>query len=156
VLKRAGIYTAVGHNASGSSTRFESFKPYGLRYLQVNVTGHNAPLKIKRIGVISQLFPFELIGDFRSSDPIFNNLWTLGWRTLRVCSEDTYTDTPFRERGLYAGDALPQYAITLAGSGDSRLIKRSLEVFQDHYREVFFPAQKNRKVHKAIWAIFHS
>jgi len=145
VLKRAGIYTAVGHKSFGSSTRFESFKPYGLRYLQVNVTGHTEQVRIKRIGVISQLFPFELTGDFESSDPIFNDLWTLGWRTLRVCAEDTYTDTPFRERGLYAGDALPQYAITLAGSGDSRLIKRSLEVFQDHYREVFFPGAEKQE-----------
>ncbi|MCK4750378.1 MAG: hypothetical protein KAT15_25150, partial [Bacteroidales bacterium] len=59
----------------------------------------------------------------------------LGWRTLRVCSEDSYTDTPFRERGLYAGDAVPEYGITLATSGDSRLLKRSLMLFQDMYRD---------------------
>lgn len=151
VLKRAGIYTGVGHVASAESNHYESFKPYGLRYMQVNITGHSEDVKIKRIGVISQLYPFELNGSFQSSDPMFDNLWKLGWRTLRVCAEDTYTDTPFRERGLYAGDALPQYAITLATSGDSRLIKRSLEVFQDHYRDVFQPGQpKQEGIHGTL------
>jgi alpha-L-rhamnosidase len=139
VLKRAGIFTAAAHTSSNGSTRFETFKPYGLRYIQINVTGHSEDVKIKRIGVINQIFPFELTGSFSSSDPIMDALWQLGWRTLLVCSEDTYTDTPFRERGLYAGDALPQYAITLAGSGDSRLNMRSLEVFQDLYFHIFQP-----------------
>lgn len=139
VLKRAGIYTGVGHVASGKTKRFESFKPYGLRYLQLNVSGHTEDVTIKKIGVISQKYPFELKGEFSGSEPIYNDLWSLGWRTLEVCAEDTYTDTPFRERGLYAGDALPQYGITLATTGDSRLIKQSLLVFQGHYREFFKP-----------------
>lgn len=145
VLKRAGIYTSTGHVASGESNLYESFQPYGLRYIQVNVSGHTGDVKIKRIGVINQLYPFELNGNFQSSDPLFDDIWKLGWRTLRVCAEDTYTDTPFRERGLYAGDALPQYAITLATSGDSRLMKRSLEVFQDLYRDIFQPGKARQE-----------
>jgi alpha-L-rhamnosidase len=145
VLKRAGIFTAAAHTTGNGSTRFETFKPYGLRYIQLNITGHTEDVKIKRIGVINQIYPFELTGSFTSSDPMMDALWRLGWRTLLVCAEDTYTDTPFRERGLYAGDALPQYAITIAGSGDSRLIMRSLEVFQDHYRDLFYPGEDKQE-----------
>ena len=137
VLKRAGIFTAAGHRAGNGSTRFETFKPYGLRYVQLNVTGHNSDVVIRRIGVVNQIYPFTLEGSFSSSDPMMDAIWQLGWRTLLVCAEDSYTDTPFRERGLYAGDALPQYAITLATSGDSQLIKRSLEIFQDFYISLF-------------------
>ncbi|MDZ7721714.1 MAG: family 78 glycoside hydrolase catalytic domain, partial [candidate division KSB1 bacterium] len=139
VLKRPGIYTATRHISAGGSQRHETFKPYGARYLQVNVTGNRGPVTLKRLGMVSQIYPFEKIGSFTCSDPLFNEIWELGWRTLLVCAEDTYTDTPFRERGLYAGDALPQFAITLAGSGDPRLIKYSLEVFQDKYRGMFYP-----------------
>jgi hypothetical protein len=72
---------------------------------------------------------------------MMNDIWELGWRTLKVCSEDTYTDTPFRERGLYAGDALPEYAITLATSGDEHLVKRSVSVFADMYRNLMIPGE---------------
>jgi len=92
-----------------------------------------SPCILGKTGIIQQVYPFEKRGSFSCSNPMLDRIWELGWRTLRVCSEDSYTDTPFRERGLYAGDALPEYAITLATSGDSRLMKRSLMLFQDMY-----------------------
>ncbi len=146
VLKRAGIYTGSRFITSEDVYRLETFKPYGLRYMQLNVKSHGeGPVTIKKTGVVSQVYPFDKKGSFKCSDPMMNAIWELGWRTLLVCSEDTYTDTPFRERGTYAGDALPQYAITLATSGDSRLIKQSLEYFSNAYSELLFP--ENEKKH---------
>lgn len=143
ILKRAGVYAATRHISAGGDSRLETFKPYGVRYLQINVfNAGNKPVKIKRIAVISQIYPFERVGSFQCSDPMFNAIWELGWRSLRVCSEDSYTDTPYRERGLYAGDALPEFAITLATSGDARLIRRSLLVFQDMYANLLYPDGK--------------
>ena len=141
ILKRAGIFTATRHISSGGPSRLETFKPYGAKFLQVNVTNNSGPVRINKVGMISQTYPFEKVGSFECSDPMLNRIWEMGWRTLRVCSEDTYTDTPFRERGLYAGDALPEYAITLATSGDSRLIKRCVRVFADMYVDLMYPAK---------------
>lgn len=142
LFKRKMISAATRCIADGKIARFETFKPYGLRFIQVNVTNHSAPVTIKNIGVIEQIYPFEKIGSFECSDPMFNAIWELGWRSLRVCAEDSYTDTPFRERGLYAGDMLPEYAITLAGNGDSRLVKRSLKVFHDKYKSIMYDETK--------------
>ncbi len=140
VLKRAGLYTGTRFITSQKMSRLETFKPYGLKYLQVNVkTPNGEPATIKRIGVVRQVYPFEKIGSFQCTDPMFNEIWELGWRTLLVCSEDTYTDTPFRERGTYAGDALPEYAITLVTSGDSRLMKQTLEHFSMEFNKLMFP-----------------
>ncbi|MBI9070209.1 MAG: family 78 glycoside hydrolase catalytic domain [Melioribacteraceae bacterium] len=144
LFKRKMISGAVRFIADGKKNRFETFKPYGLRYIQLNVTGFNAPVKIKKIGVIEQVYPFEKFGSFECSDPMFNSIWELGWRTLRVCAEDSYIDTPFRERGLYAGDMLPEYAITLAVNGDSRLLKRSLMYFHDQYHDELFNGGSNK------------
>lgn len=137
VMKRIGLYMANRHIAAGGKGRIETFKPYGLRYLQINIRNNNGPVKIKKVQVANQIYPFEQIGNFSCSDPLFNDLWALGWRTLQVCAEDSYTDTPFRERGLYAGDMLPQMGITMAGSGDLALVKRSLLLFQDMYKDQF-------------------
>lgn len=138
LFKHKMISAAVRFVGNGKTNRFETFQPYGLRYLQVNISGHERPVTLKKIGVIEQIYPFEKIGAFQCSDPMFNAIWELGWRSLRVCAEDSYIDTPFRERGLYAGDMLPEYAITLAVSGDARLVKRSLKVFHDQYKLVNF------------------
>lgn len=138
IFKRKMISGAARFISDGNTKRFETFKPYGFKFIQVNITNNTEPAIIKKVGVVEQVYPFEKMGLFECSDPMLNAIWEIGWRTLRVCSEDSYIDTPFRERGLYAGDMLPEYAITLATSGDSRLLKRSLKYFQDQYRDAMF------------------
>ena len=139
VMKRVGLYMATRHITAGGPGRLETLKPYGLRYLQINIRNNTGPVQIKEVKVVNQVYPFEKTGSFECSDPLFNAIWEVGWRTIRVCAEDSYTDTPFRERGLYAGDMLPQMGVTLAGSTDLRLIKYSLRLFQDMYADVFDP-----------------
>lgn len=145
ILKRFGLYTGARFTGAAGKDYFETFKPYGAKFLQVNVINATGPVKINKIGMVSQIYPYEKSGMFECSDPLMNRIWEMGWRTLEVCSEDTYTDTPYRERGLYAGDALPQYAIALVTSGDSRLMKRSIRVFADMYRDMMMPQAERRK-----------
>jgi len=145
LYKRVQVNSGSRFICDGKLSRYETFKPYGVRYLQVKITPPgDGIVTLSKIGVIEQIYPFLKVGNFECSDPVFNKIWELGWRTLRVCSEDSYIDTPFRERGLYAGDALPEYAITLATSGDSRLMRNSLLLFQDMYREEMETGTENR------------
>ena len=131
------VNSGVRFISKGGRQRFESFKPYGLRYLQVTVTENSSPVTIENVGVIRQVYPFEKLGSFSCSDPLLNAIWELGWRTLQVCAEDSYIDTPFRERGHYAGDMYPEYAISLATSGDSRLAKQSVRMFLHTGEDVY-------------------
>jgi len=145
LYKREQINSAARFITNGTDTRYSTFKPYGVRYIIAKVTpSENKEVQLHKIGVIEQVYPYHKTGSFECSDTMFNKIWELGWRTLQVCSEDSYTDTPFRERGLYAGDALPEYAITLVTSGDSRLMKKSLLLFQDMYREELQTGKENK------------
>ncbi|MEM1137615.1 MAG: family 78 glycoside hydrolase catalytic domain [Bacteroidota bacterium] len=146
VFKRLMVASGSRFISAGGESRFEHFKPYGMRFVQINVRNHNTPVIIKKVGVTEQIYPFEQQGSFTCSDPFFNELWEMGWRTLQVCAEDTYTDTPFRERGLYAGDMLPEYAITQVASGDPRLLEYSLIFLNGMYADRFNP-----EVSKAGW-----
>lgn len=139
VLRQHGLFTGARHVSAGGAARFQTIKPYGMRYLQLNVSRHTAPLTIRRLGLVREIYPFGERGSFESSDPALDALWKMGQRTLRVCAEDSYVDTPFRERGLYAGDLLVQTAVTLATSGDLRLAKRSLRLLSGMYRDLFVP-----------------
>ena len=138
VMKRRMIYMGTRFITREGMNHFETFNPYGTRFVHINILNNqNKTVTLHQVKMISQVYPFTKTGSFECSDPLMNALWEMGWRTLRVCSEDSYVDTPFRERGLYAGDALPEYATTLATAGDSRLIKRCLELFQDMYAPLF-------------------
>jgi alpha-L-rhamnosidase len=99
----------------------------------VTVSNHAEVVTLHKVGVVSQVYPFVKTGSFECSDPLMNAIWELGWRTLRVCAEDSYTDTPFRERGHYAGDLFPEYAITCATSGDYRLMKHTFRMLTNAY-----------------------
>jgi hypothetical protein len=139
VLRQHGQFTGARHVSAGGPSRFQTIQPYGMRYLQLNVTGHTEKATIRRLGLMRETYPFAERGRFESSDPALDALWNMGDRTLRVCAEDSYVDTPFRERALYAGDLLVQIAVTLATSGDLRLAQRSLRLLRDMYRDSFVP-----------------
>ncbi len=136
----------AGHRfiTSKNKKRYETFKPYGVHYLQVNIRNNSETAIVEKVGMVRQVYPFEQVGSFTCSDPLLNRIWDAGWRTLQICAEDSYTDTPFRERGLYAGDMLPEAAITMAVSGDTRLLEHSLNIFQDMYYDEMYTDKENR------------
>jgi alpha-L-rhamnosidase len=144
LYKRYQIGAAMRFVTSTDRRRYESFKPYGAKYLTIHFSGYEDTLLLQKVGMVRQQYPFETVGAFRCSNPVFDRIWEAGWRTLQLCAEDSYTDTPFRERGLYAGDMLPEAAITAAVSGDLRLAEHSLRVFQDMYREEMLNGKENR------------
>jgi len=129
LYKMVLVHAGERHTARGGASRLETFEPRGFRYLQVAIRNHSGPVTIRRVGIVSQVYPHRKIGAFECSDALLNELWEMGRRTLRACSEDVYTDCPWRERTLYAGDLLPEFATTLVTSGDTRLARRCLDIF---------------------------
>ncbi len=144
LYKRFQVAAGLRIIADGVARRYESFKPYGAKYLQLNLYGPENAVSVEKVGMVRQVYPFQTIGRFECNDSVVNKIYGAGWRTLQLCAEDSYTDTPFRERGLYAGDMLPELAITMAMSGDMRLAKHSLAVFQDMYKEEMRDGKQNR------------
>ena len=114
--------------AEGRQTA-ETFSPRGFRYLDLLISGNSAPVTIHSAGVVEQRYPYEFSGEFECSDPDFNRLWLYGKRTLELCSEDVFTDCPWRERTLYGGDMLAETATNASLSRDLRLVRQSLEIF---------------------------
>jgi alpha-L-rhamnosidase len=114
--------------AAGGRGRFSSFHPRGHRFVQVSVRNHDAAVAILGVAAVEQIYPHAPLGQFRCSDATITKLWQMGVRTLELCSEDVYTDCPWRERTLYTYDMLPEIATTCIYSGDMRLARRCLEL----------------------------
>ncbi|MDX2111831.1 MAG: family 78 glycoside hydrolase catalytic domain [Verrucomicrobiota bacterium] len=148
--KNVQVHAGERHIAAGGESRLETFYPRGFRYLQVMVSGHTAPVALHELGVVSQIYPHKRRGWFRCSDPLFDQIWEAGWRTLLVCSEDVYTDCPWRERTLYAGDLLAEIATAMVTSGDTALAKRSMRLFiqsqskETNWQQSMAPMERTR------------
>ncbi len=135
ILKRFELFTAARCIAKQGFNRFEVFVPHGMRYLQVTFTNNKEKAVLHKAGIIRQNFPMQDVGKFECSDQMFNSIWQLGKRTIKLCADEVYTD-PFRERGIYAGDLLPETVLGYVVSGETKLTRKSMQQIQGLYAEV--------------------
>ena len=106
------------------------------RYLQLDIQTADTPLTVNDIFGIATGYPLIEQGSFQSDDPSLKQIWNVGWRTARLCAYETYTDCPYYEQLQYIGDTRIQALITLYGSGDDRLMRNAIELFDDSRRPI--------------------
>jgi len=99
------------------------------RYIQFEVTTGNTALVLNKLASIFTAYPFEQKGSFGSNSPLLSDIWTVGWRTARLCANETYMDCPYYEQLQYVGDTRIQALISLYVSGDDRLIRNAIQQF---------------------------
>ena len=114
--------------AQGGHQTLITMHPRGMRYLEVTLRGAMGEVRLHDVGGTTALYPVEATGAFHCSDPLLNRIWEIGRSTQALCMEDGYLDCPWRERGIYTGDLLVQYATNLACFGDHALLRHSLEL----------------------------
>jgi alpha-L-rhamnosidase len=101
------------------------------RYLQLDVTTADQPLRIESLRSWFTAFPFEERARFESDDLALSQIWQIGWRTARLDAHDTYMDTPYWERMQYIGDTRIQALISYNIAGDDRLARQAIQAFND-------------------------
>ncbi len=98
----------------------------GFRYLTYRA---DTNLIIKEISAVNRHFAVSDEGSFECSDDLLNRIWTAGRFTLKLCSQDTYMDTPWREQTQYiAGDSryLLKYAFYASGLSSEFLTRYNI------------------------------
>jgi len=101
------------------------------RYLQLDISTADQPLRIENLRSWFTAFPFEERARFQSDDPALSQIWQIGWRTARLDAHDTYMDTPYWERMQYIGDTRIQALISYTVAGDDRLARQAIQAFND-------------------------
>ncbi len=104
-----------------------NFRTY--RYVQVDVETRDQPLVLEDVLGTFTAYPFQQRGAFSSDDPLLEKIWQVGWRTARLCAFETYVDCPYYEQLQYVGDTRIQALISLYVSGDDRLMRNAIELF---------------------------
>ncbi len=118
------------------------------RYILITAWGQ-APLYLQNLEVLEERFPLVQIGEFHSSDPLLDQIWQTGVDTLYPNMTDAYTDTPWRERGQWWGDAFVEDRINRVAFGDTALLRRGLLYMADAFYDLNSPgkAPNNNGLH---------
>jgi hypothetical protein len=103
------------------------FRTY--RYVQLEITTGEEPLRIHDLHGIFVGYPFERVAQFSSDLAWLADMWEINWRGARLCAWETYFDTPYYEQLQYVGDTRIQALITLYMSNDDRLVRQAIEHF---------------------------
>jgi alpha-L-rhamnosidase len=101
------------------------------RYVQVEVQTGDEALTLDDVRGELTAYPFEERARFESSDPSLATIWEIGWRTARVCANETYMDTPYWEQLQYVGDTRIQALISYYVAGDDRLAKQAIQLYDE-------------------------
>ncbi len=104
------------------------------RYVEIAVTTNDQPLSIDDFYGTFTAYPFEMNAKLEVDDELLSQILEIGWRTARLCAVETYMDCPYYERLQYIGDARIQMMISYYNSGDDRLAKYALSLW-DYSRQ---------------------
>ncbi len=117
----------------GGRQRVELFHPRGGKLVQATLRAPTAEGKADL--VLHDLFvrSRQALGDdqthFVCDNPVFNWLWPVALRTLICSTDEAYSDSPWRERGSYIGDALVNFHLNALLSQDLRVAARVIRIF---------------------------
>jgi hypothetical protein len=106
--------------------KWSPFTWRGFRYLTIPVS---SAVQIQEIAATNRHYALADEGAFECSDPLLNRIWNAGRFTLKLCSQDTYMDTPWREQTQYiAGDSryLQKYAFYASGMSSEFLTRYNI------------------------------
>ena len=113
----------------GSHRRFTSLYWRSFRYIQLDVTTRDQPLRVHDLHGVFTAYPFVERGRFASDLSWLGDMWRMNWNGARIGAFETYMDTPYWEQLQYVGDTRIQGLISLYIGGDDRLVRQAIEHF---------------------------
>lgn len=105
---------------------WQGFEPRAFRYMQIEFRQCPKTVALDYVRVNETLYPVRHTGSFECSDSLLNDIWRIGSDTVRLCMEDTYIDSPWRERAQWWGDARVQSRSAFYAFDDTRLLAQGL------------------------------
>lgn len=104
------------------------------RYIEIKIETKEEPVVIEDLYGTFIGYPFELKSKLEINVPEIDKMVEIGWRTARLCANETYMDCPYWEQLQYIGDTRIQALVTLFNSNDDRLVKNAINLI-DYSRQ---------------------
>jgi alpha-L-rhamnosidase len=93
----AGSNNALSLRIRGGLQSFESFLPYGVRYIALYHTG-STPLELRGLRVLTANCGSRPRGFLQTSDALLNGIYRVGAQSVVSATDDTFTDCPTFEQ----------------------------------------------------------
>lgn len=114
---------------SGAAQTFRPRWWRAWRFMRVKVATGDQPLTLNGVTAHETGYPFQTLARFDSDDPQLNEIWRIGWNTVRFDAHETYMDTAYWEQLQYIGDTRIQALVSYDVSGDARLPVQAIDAF---------------------------
>ena len=92
----------------------------------MDIETKDEPLVLTDFYSIFTAYPLEQKASFTCDNSLFKNIWNVGWRTQRLCANETFYDCPYYEQLQYIGDARIQALVSTYVSGDPGLTRNAI------------------------------
>lgn len=99
------------------------------RYIRVIIETKNEELILKNVHGIYSAYPFENKTKFEVTKEYnyLKDILEIGWRTARLCANETYMDCPYYEQLQYFGDTRIQTMVSMYNTSDNYMVKNAIE-----------------------------
>jgi len=104
------------------------------RYIQLHITKMTAPLKMIYCGFVPMNYPVNII-PYSTGDRLFDKIYSVAVRTLRMCMHEHYEDCPIREQGLYGFDGLNQMVCGYYAFNETDMPRESIRLLAEGITE---------------------
>lgn len=119
----------VSDGSIGQNFTTLAYRTY--RYVELEIETKETPLVIEDFYGTFTGYPFQLNAKLETDDAGMNKMMEIGWRTARLCADETYMDCPYWEQMQYIGDTRIQALVSLFNSGDDRLVKNAITLIDN-------------------------
>ena len=99
------------------------------RWVKIVIETADAPLEVTDLAILESRYPVEDESRFESDDATLPAIRRICERGMQMCAHEMLFDCPFYEQQMYPGDTRVQLRILAAMSGDDRLIRRAIELY---------------------------
>ncbi len=96
------------------------------RYLQI--FAHGVIRSVYKVGLLEVEYPLPFENKFSSNDRLFNKIYSVCLRTLKLCMHEHYEDCPQRELALYGMDSRNQMLSGYYAFSETAMPRASLEL----------------------------
>ncbi len=98
------------------------------RYIEIVIETKQQELIIEAINFVETRYPLFMESSFDSSDNNLQSIIPLLIRSIQICANETYMDTPYYEQLQWVGDIRIEALVSYVISKDTRLQKSALEI----------------------------
>ncbi len=106
--------------AGGGPEEFESLDVIGAQHLHASLRrpdGVDDAVSL-RVSIADRHRPRPEGATFECSDPLLEEIWRVGLRTVDLCALDAYVDCPTREQRAWTGDSVVHQMVDLVANPD--------------------------------------